>query len=169
MRTLVNFACFNAVWFALVLSAAAGHPWWGVAAAAASAAAWSLAAVAPRRELLLLAGAGLLGLAGETLLHRAAVTGYPPQAWTGEPVPAWMVGLWVNFATTLHVSLAWLRGRFVAATMAGAIAGPASYFGGERLGAITLNPEPAVWIAGIGLLWALATPLLVWLAEATAA
>ena len=52
--------------------------------------------------------------------------------------------------------------------MAGALAGPLSYWGGQRLGAITLNPEPAIWMGGVGLLWAVATPMLVWLAEETA-
>lgn len=167
-RTLLNLVGFQACWFALVLLAAAGHPWLGMAVLAV-AVAWNLyAASAPARELQLLGAALLLGLAGETALHWAAVTGYPPQAWTGEPVPVWMVGLWINFATTLHVSLAWLRGRLVMATLAGAVAGPLSYFGGQRLGAITLHPEPLIWIVGIGLLWAVATPLLVWAAEVTA-
>lgn len=167
-RTVINVAAFQAVWFALVLMAARGWPWLGLAVLGASLAWHFHSARAPGRELRLLAAAAGLGLAGETALHWSAVTGYPPQAWTGEPVPVWMVGLWVNFATTLHVSLAWLRGRFVAAALAGAAAGPLSYFGGQRLGAITLHPEPLVWITGIGLLWAIATPALVWVAEETA-
>ena len=169
-RTLANLAGFQAVWFACVLFAAAGRPWFGVAVLAVVLALHFRLSPADKRprEVKLLAGAALLGLSGEWALHAAAVTGYPPQAWTGEPAPAWMVALWINFAATLHSSLAWLRGRFVFATMAGALAGPLSYWGGQRLGAITLNPEPAIWIGGVGLLWAIATPMLVWLAEETA-
>lgn len=168
-RTLINLAGFQISWFALVMLAAAGRPWLGMAVLG-MAVVWNLySAPALRQELQLLGVAAAVGLAGETALHWAAVTGYPPQAWTGEPVPVWMIGLWINFATTLHVSLAWLSGRYVAATLAGAVAGPLSYFGGQRLGAITLHPEPLVWIIGIGLLWAMATPLLVWVAEGTAA
>lgn len=170
LRTAANLIGFQTVWFSCVLFAAAGRPWFGVVVLAAVVALHLHFAVAPwKRELKLLAGAAALGLGGEWLLHAAAVTGYPPQVWTGEPVPMWMVALWVNFASTLHSSLAWLQGRFVLASMAGALAGPLSYWGGARLGAIALHPDPAIWIAGVGLLWAVATPMLVWLAEETAA
>ncbi len=159
--SIANLAAFQIVWFACVYSAAAGAPWLGVAALAAS-----LALQFRTMDVKLFGAAAALGLGGEWALHAVAVTGYPPQAWTGEPIPAWMIALWVNFASTLKASLAWLQGRYVFATMAGAVAGPVSYWGGERLGAITLHPDPAVWIGGVGLLWALATPLLVWLSEA---
>ena len=162
---LLNLIIFQVVWLACVLGAAQGYPWLGVVALAGH---FRVVAARPRQEGLLLGAAAALGLAGEWALHAAAVTGYPPQAWTGWPVPVWMIALWINFACTLHASLAWLQGRFVFATMAGAIAGPLSYWGGERLGAITLHPDPAIWMGGVGLLWAVSTPALVWLAEATA-
>ena len=162
-RTLLNLAAFQAVWFACVLFAAAGRPWLGVAALGVS----LVAQYRSTRAAKLLGTAALLGLAGEWALHAAAVTGYPPQAWTGEPAPAWMVALWVNFASTLQSSLKWLQGRYVFATVLGAIGGPLSYWGGEQLGAITLNPDQGVWFCGVGILWALSTPLLVWIAEET--
>ena len=169
-RSLANLIGFQLVWFACVWGGASGFPWFGVGLLAAVLGAHFYFPLAPwRRELVLLAAAGLLGLAAETLLHKgASVVGYPPQAWTGEPAPAWMLALWINFAATLHGCLAWLRGKTPVAAVAGAVAGPLSYWGGERMGAITLHPEPVYWLAGIGLIWAIATPVLVWLAEVTA-
>lgn len=152
------------------MGAAAGSPWLGVGVLLGVLAGHFYFPLAPwRRELALLAAAALMGLAAETLLHKgAAVVGYPPQAWTGDPAPAWMVALWINFAATLHGCLGWMQGRIPVATLAGALAGPLSYWGGARLGAITLHPDPVHWIVGIGLVWAIATPVLVWLAEVTA-
>jgi preprotein translocase subunit Sec61beta len=165
LRSIANLIGFQSVWAACVLFAAAGRPWLGVAVLAGVIGLHLMFPVAPvKQESKLLAVAAALGLAGEWALHALAVTGYPPQVWTGEPIPAWMIALWVNFAATLHSSLAWLEDRFVLATMLGAVAGPLSYWGGERLGAIALYPNPVVWIAGVGLLWAVATPFLVWYA-----
>ncbi len=45
-------------------------------------------------------------------------------------------------------------------------AGPASYWTAERLNAITLNPDPAVWIVGAGALSMVAAPMFVALASA---
>jgi hypothetical protein len=167
---VADLLLFQTIWFICVWSAAHGYPWAGVLAVAGRAG-FSLrgSSVPPRREALLLLSAAAIGLLGEWILGAAEVLDYPPQARTGPPVPAWMIALWVNFATLLHTSLAWLRGRFVLAAMLGAIAAPLSYWAGRRLGAILLHPEPVVWICGIGLLWAVATPVLVWIAEATAA
>ncbi|MBM3793986.1 MAG: DUF2878 domain-containing protein [Acidobacteria bacterium] len=170
LRSFANLIGFQLVWFTCVLGAAAGMPWLGVGVLLGVLAGHFVFPVAAwRRELALLGAAALLGMAAETLLHQgAAVVGYPPQAWTGAPAPSWMVALWINFAATLHGCLAWMQGRIPAAALAGALAGPLSYWGGERLGAITLHPDPVHWIVGIGLVWATATPVLIWLAEVTA-
>jgi hypothetical protein len=60
------------------------------------------------------------------------------------------------------LSLEWLSGRYALAAVLGAVAGPLSYLGGERLGAITVESPLA-----IGIEWAIATPLLVYLKERT--
>lgn len=161
----LNLILFQTLWLVCVVGAAYGWPWLGVAAVAVRVGlGW--------RELdaKLLLSAAVIGFVGEWLLVTLGAIDYAPRARTaGTLVPAWMIALWVNFATTLHSSLAWLQGRYVAATMAGAIAAPFSYWAGRRLGAIVLNPEPVYWICGIGLLWAVATPVLVWISEAAAA
>ena len=146
---------------ACVLLIAAGHPWLGASMLLAV----SLTPVRSTQHAKLLAIAAALGFAGEWALHAAAVTGYPPPAWTNAPVPLWTVALWINFASTTRAALPLLQDRFVLITMIGALAGPASYWIEERLGAITLNPDQAIWIVGTGALCLLAAPLFVLLAS----
>jgi len=151
MRNLINFAGFQVVWFACVLSAAAGRQWIGLAVFAAVIA-LHIALTADRRfEASLLFRAALLGAFAE---------------WTMTVIGAlrfdglFMVALWVNFAATLRWALAWLQGRYVLGSALGAVAGPLSYLGGERLGAISVHQPLAVAVE-----WAIATPLLLWLAK----
>jgi tetrahydromethanopterin S-methyltransferase subunit D len=70
-----------------------------------------------------------------------------------------MVMLWVNLATTLSVSMGWLRGRYVRATLFGGIGGPVAYYSGAKLAAMTAMPDLPGFL-GIGLAWAIALPLL---------
>jgi len=49
--------------------------------------------------------------------------------------------LWVNLASTMNVSMAWLRADTRLARSSG-IGGPMAYYSGARLGAMTRLPEP---------------------------
>lgn len=77
-----------------------------------------------------------------------------------------MVALWVNFATTLHTSLRWLLGRHALAALLGALGGPASYYAGARLGALTFPADPTVSLIVLALVWSVAMLLLLKLAKA---
>ena len=151
MRNLINFAGFQLVWFACVLSAAAGRQWIGLA----------VFAIVIALHLALSESRAMEG----TLLVRAAILGALAE-WIMTAVGAlrfdglFMVALWVNFAATLRFALAWLQGRYWLGSALGALAGPLSSLGGERLGAISVNQPLAVAVE-----WAIATPLLLWLAK----
>jgi len=83
---------------------------------------------------------------------------------TDAMAPPWILGLWALFATTLNVSLNWLKGRWLVAALLGGIAGPLSYWAGARLGAVVLvEPVPALVALSIG--WAILMPLLMALAR----
>jgi cell division protein FtsW (lipid II flippase) len=73
--------------------------------------------------------------------------------------PYWMVAMWALFATTLNVSLRWLRPHVGLAALIGAVGGPAAYYAGARLGAIEFTVAGAA-MAAIALGWAVLTPLL---------
>jgi len=79
-------------------------------------------------------------------------------------VPYWLIALWALFATTLNLSLRWLKHRKVLASALGFIAGPVSYYAGHRLGAIEFsNTTMALMLTAIG--WALLLPLILMISE----
>ena len=73
--------------------------------------------------------------------------------------PPWILALWALFASTLNVSLRWLRGRIVVAVVLGAVAGPLSYWAGVRMGAVEFT-QPVVALVALAVGWAVFTPLL---------
>jgi len=162
---LVNVAGFQLGWFACVLGAAHGMPWLGPLVAVPILA-WHVASAArPGRAALLLAAAALAGFGLDTLLIRAERIAFAQGMLVEGFAPYWMVCLWALFASTFNVSLRWLRAKPVLAAAFGALGGPLAYGVGARLGAATLL-EP-VW-AGlflVGLVYAVATPVLLLLAR----
>lgn len=159
---LANFAVSQLAWFAAVLGAAHGRPLAGTLCALA-AIGWHLWVVPrPAPELRLVLLACLVGGAAESVVVALGHVTYP----SGQPLadwpPYWIVALWGLFATTLNVNLRWLRGRPWLAACVGAVAGPAAFSAGVRLGgAHFVHPGPA--LATLACLWALALPLLLWL------
>ena len=156
---LANFASFQVGWFACVLGASRGWDWAGPIAVLVLAGAWLLVAPRPRALALVTVLAGIVGLAWDSALALLGLIRYRPAPWS-PLAPPWILALWVLFATTLHLSLRWLRGRRWQASLLGALAAPLAYLGGARLGALQL-PQlwPALLAQGAG--WALILPLLV--------
>jgi hypothetical protein len=164
MALALNVALFQVGWFACVLGGAGGAPQVGLVAAAV-AIGWHLARAArPAPEALLVCAALLLGLAFETALVQSGWVRFADGPLAPGIPPAWMVALWALCATTLNVSLRWLRARPGLAAVLGAAGGPIAYSGGEQLGALELSPAgPA--LAAIALGWALLLPALLALAR----
>lgn len=150
----LNMLAFQAAWFATVLGAAHGLPWLGLVTVLAAVVLHLTLTTRRLPELRLLSAAFILGLLLENTLLHTGVVGY-----AGDPVwvPLWMLALWPLFATTLNFTLVWFKPRPRLAVMAGALAGPLAYAGGEALGAIRLY-GPALWI--LAAVWAVAFPLL---------
>ena len=81
-------------------------------------------------------------------------------------VPVWIAVLWAAFAATFHTSFSWLQGRYVLASVFGAIFGPLAYLGGESLGALQIGIQSReLGLVALSLEWALALPLGLWIAE----
>jgi hypothetical protein len=156
---LLNIAAFQAGWLACVLGAAHGLAWAGTLAAALIVA-WHLwRAARPGREAALAAAALLLGAGWDSAL---AATGWlafaeAPAAWLA---PHWILAMWALFATTLNVSLRWLRDRRALAGLLGALAGPSAYAAGAGLGALRIEQPLAAGVA-LAAGWALILPALV--------
>jgi hypothetical protein len=159
MKVLVNAVAFQAGWFATVLGAANGLPWLGLAAVLAVGGLHLRASPRPGVEARLLLVAMALGLGFDSLLLATGWIVYPNGLFAPGLAPYWIVALWALFATTLNVSLRWLRGRDVLAVVFGAIGGPLSYLAGARLGAMTfVDTAPALLALAIG--WGAMMPLL---------
>lgn len=160
LHKLINFVLFQIGWFACVLSSAAGRPWIGTLTALAVLA-WHVGrAQKPSREVSLILIAMLIGALWDSLLVWQSWLQYPVGNLLPEVAPYWIVVMWALFASTLNLSLRWLKQHPLLAIVLGAIAGPLAYFGGARLGAVDfVQPLNAFIALSIG--WAILTPLLV--------
>lgn len=161
---IANLVAFQIGWFACVLGAAHGWPWAGTALAAAAVAWHAARAARPVRELKLVAAAVLIGALWDSTLTITGWLAFTSGALIAGAAPHWILAMWALFATTLNVSLNWLKGRWLTAALLGAIAGPLAYLAGARLGAVVLV-EPAAALIALGIGWALITPLLLMLAR----
>jgi hypothetical protein len=168
MRKMLNFVLFQAGWFACVLGGAHGMHVAAVAAAGAiiGVSLWRFSADR-MSDVRLLVAVALIGFCVDS-----ANLGFGVFELIGAPrfphlCPLWLVALWALFGTTLRGSLSWLAGRYGLAALLGAVAGPLSYLGGAKLGAVTLHPNRAFSIAALATAWAVVMPLLVWLAHGT--
>jgi len=174
-RTAANFAGFQAVWFACIVSAGQGYPILGPFAAALWLTLHLVSLVGAGRdsrgraasraaEIKLLVAAAMLGYACDSALVLGGALAFPDHAGPAAPTTPWMVALWMAFATTLRHSLNWARRRYALGVVAGAVFGPLAYTAGEALGGVALAAPPLGWLA-VGAAWALAMPVLLWLRE----
>ncbi len=164
LRMLANFVLFQYGWFACVLSAAALAPWFGALSAVAVIAIhlW----LAPRRhaELALIGAAVILGALWDSLLVAFGWLRYPSGMIAPWLAPYWILALWAIFATTMNVSLRWLRDRTALAALFGALGGPLAFYAGHRLGAVEIA-DMTTTLAVLAAGWAVLTPALLALAR----
>ena len=161
---VANFVLFQCGWFACILGAAHGWPWTGTLVVAAIIAWHVLRAPQPRQEFKLVAAATAIGLVWENLMMHLGLVQFVSGKTFDALAPVWILAMWALFAITLNVSLRWLKGRWLLAVLLGAVAGPASYMAGVRMGAAVLpQTVPALIALGIG--WAVLTPTLLVLAR----
>ncbi|MFM9888731.1 MAG: DUF2878 domain-containing protein [Burkholderiales bacterium] len=159
MRLVSNVVAFQLGWFACVLGAAYGQPWSGTAAAIAIIC-WHLSSVErPGPELALVLIAAGLGALWDSALVMLGWIHYPTGTLIEGAAPHWIVALWMLFATTLNVSLGWLKRSVPMAAAFGLLGGPLAYLGGSKLGALVLV-EPSYALTALALGWAVLTPLL---------
>jgi hypothetical protein len=161
---LANFILFQVGWFACVLGGANDRPWLGTSIALAIVV-WHVGrSPRPRAETILVLAAAGIGAVADTLPVAADWVRYASGTVVPGTAPVWLVAMWMLFATTLNVSLRWLRRYPLAAIALGALGGPLAYWGGARLGAMEFVAPVAATVA-LAIGWAVLTPLLVWLAR----
>lgn len=163
-RVLLNFVVFQIAWFAAVLGAANGMPVPGVVAVAIAIAMHLTMATSALPELKLIACCAAVGFVFDSVLVAAGWVSYPSGMLIDFAAPYWIVAMWMLFATTLNVSLKWLKPHKWLGAVFGLAGGPLAYFSGSKLGAIQLDAEwTALGALAIG--WAIAVPILLHFAD----
>lgn len=161
---LLNFLVFQLAWFATVFGAAKGLPWVGPIVIALAIALHLHKSNRASPEVALIAWCAAIGLVMDSLLIAVGWVSYPNGMWTAFAAPYWIVAMWMLFATTLNVSLAWLKPRKRLGFVFGLLGGPLAYYSGFKLGAINLlDPSAALLALSIG--WAVIVPVLLSLAD----
>lgn len=162
-KTLLNFVAFQIGWFACVLSAANGLPLLGLLVVGLVVVLHIQISEWRSHELILVCLSVTLGLVFDSLLVMSGWLRYPSGMLFPGVAPYWILAMWALFATTLNVSMGWLKGKLLLASVLGAIFGPLSYMAGQRLGAMEFVNSQAATIA-LAVIWALVMPLLVMVA-----
>jgi hypothetical protein len=161
---IVNMAVFQIGWLCCVLAGANHIPWLGTLTALLIVA-WHIShAPRPRNELSLVMSAGIIGAIWDSLLVYAGWLQYPSGTLIADTAPHWIVAMWLLFATTLNVSLRWFKHRPLLAAALGAVAGPAAYFAGYKLGGVQI-PDFTAAMTALALGWAVLMPLLMLLSN----
>lgn len=162
-RSLIisNLVLFQIGWFACVLGGAHELPWLGAFTAGLIITVHLWLARDMLSELKLLSLALLVGLIFESLMVVLQLAQYSSGMLLPVMAPVWMILMWPLFATTLNVSLRWIKplSSWWLALM-GAVLAPMAYFGGARLQAVAFN-DMALSLSIIALGWALLLPALV--------
>jgi hypothetical protein len=160
-----NLGLNQAAWFVAVFSGEHGRSWPGVAAVAVVAGCELGIAPEPGRVALRLACAVVLGFAVDAVLGSSGLCCWRGGGWDGRLPPPWLTALWPSFATLLTNSLAWLQPRLGWSALLGALGAPLAYAGGARMGALAFPAGMMVGLLAIAMLWALATPILAFMAR----
>ena len=151
---LIDFALFQAVWFACVLATKSPYP--QILPLVGSILVIGRVAQKGRlREALPLGLACIaIGALGDALLVQLgflSFSSYPDLL----GAPLWMVALWMNFGLMLRPLFAWFLNSWSRALPGFSIGGAIAYYSGERLGVLEMEKG---WqsILAVGAEWALA-------------
>lgn len=156
---LANAVLFQCLWFLAILVGAD----------------WALLAMLPLVLHAILNVGGIKRLApfaviilwGVTVDSLLCTTGiYQPagaRAMLVGVVPVWLVMMWIGFALTVPLSLSNLVRKRVLFILLCGIAGPLSYLGGERLGALSIDHA---FLPLLSFVWVISGGISVWAYQA---
>ena len=158
---LQNFILFQVGWFACVLGGASSHYYWiGVVTVSVIIAVHLVRANIVQNEIMLIIATTLLGSAWDSALTMAGLFSFSNGVVVAGLVPVWIIAMWALFATTLNVSMRWMKNRYLLAMVFGALGGPVAYYAGNRLGAVEFSNTAATLLA-VAIGWSIIMPLLI--------
>lgn len=158
---IINFVLFQIGWFACVLGGAFHQPVLGSAIALSIIIfhLYNSARNRPEFDLLLLAI--VIGFIFESAMVSFNLAHYSNAQFHQNIAPYWMILMWPLFATTLNLSMRWLKKlSLVLVALIGAVFAPIAYFAGSNLGAVVYD-DTVISLSVIALAWALLFPALV--------
>lgn len=79
--------------------------------------------------------------------------------------PLWLLALWPLFATTLNHSTKWFQQHLWISAVAGAIAGPLTYYTGTRLTDYEIVAPQSTSMLKLMIVWMLVFPFVMWIAS----
>ena len=161
-RSLVtNFVLFQLGWFACVLGGAYDQTLLGSLIAMAVIAYHFYNAPDAIKEFRLLMLALIIGLVFESIVTAQHFARYSHGQMFEFIAPLWMILMWPLFATTLNLSMRWLKGMApLLIALVGALFAPLAYFSGNRLGAVQYD-DMMLSMGLIAIAWSALLPVLV--------
>lgn len=165
MNKVIVFTGFQVAWFVSVMGAAHEFYWSGPVAVICWLLIYAWRSGSLKLEITLAIFAGAVGFFIDTTLiwlEAFIPKGVSPSLHLS---PAWMIGLWLNFATSLNSLFNWLKGKYIFSALLGLVGGPAAYYSGASLGAAVINQPFLENLVLIGLGWSISFPLLIWLSD----
>lgn len=171
---LIHLALYQLTWVAALWGASVGLTWPAVVTAAGTLALHLSLNSHLKLRLLRLFAATCLGVVVDSLLIANGVITFststllppvlsqflPPVLSQFLP-PLWMIVLWPTFAALFDDIMRWLLPHMTWAMLAGAVAGPLAYVGGQSFGAIELPLSWWISFLSIGAAWSVAMALLI--------
>ncbi|MBT8421928.1 MAG: DUF2878 domain-containing protein [Gammaproteobacteria bacterium] len=165
MFAVGNLVFFKIVWAASLAGVVIGYAWAGLAMLVLFAGWHARTAPTARADFVLAGIAVIVGLTLDTLYVRAGLIAFEGNLLWNDAAPLWILALWANFALTMNGCLGWLRQRRALAAGLAFVFGPLGYYGGITLGTARVTGDAWVLYLAIGITWAVALPLLLFLAS----
>lgn len=155
-----NSVLFQLGWLCCVIGGATrDYSWAGVVVVAVIVAVHLARARDSKSEILLIIATLLIGTLWDSGLMMAGVLVFSNGIVVPELAPLWLIAMWALFATTLNVSMKWMKDKYWLAAVFGALGGPLAYYAGHRLSAVDFN-NTAIALLTIGAGWAIIMPVL---------
>lgn len=164
MFLFVNFAAFQIGWFSSVIGGAQQMPWLGPLVVLVALLIHFKAARRRLEELMLVLSCAVIGAGFDSFLVASGWVQYSSGLFSAVMAPYWIITMWMLFATTLNVSMRWLRGKPRLAAFFGMLGGPTTYIAGQELGGIEMT-HPVAALVALSVGWGVMMPVLMWLSE----
>ena len=153
---LINYALYQAGWFACVLGAASHRRWTGFLIAVILIGMHLTLSLERSLEARLVVFVTAVGAVVEIVQIAAGTYRFTSGTVNDALPPPWLLAMWAQLATTLRFSLRLVITRPMSAALFGAAGGPIAFLAGERLGAVTLLPPLAQGLLRLSISWAIA-------------